>query len=239
MFISYTEDHASNVYVLFNMNNQAIFMSRNNLWLHKLFHHHMKTKSALIPRFTAYDATPATTTNTQPVPPAVAPTIAPAPIPQRLTRAITPRTFNPPTISSPSTSEDSDDDDDDDDDDGPPVPPPTPYEPFDMTDTNAPLTPRLPRELHNLERFCNPKPGNQGNIALLTQSDEVIEDDMLACPYEEPGADLEIIRDDDEFSTAHLPEYDSNPQSAAQALLSKKSKHWWKAMITEFLKSQV
>jgi hypothetical protein len=35
-----------------------------------------------------------------------------------------------------------------------------------------------------------------------------------------------------------LPEYDSNPQSAAQALLSKKSKHWWKAMITEFLNGE-
>jgi hypothetical protein len=29
MFIGYTEDHASNVYVFFNLNNQAIFMSRN------------------------------------------------------------------------------------------------------------------------------------------------------------------------------------------------------------------
>jgi Reverse transcriptase (RNA-dependent DNA polymerase) len=47
--------------------------------------------------------------------------------------------------------------------------------------------------------------------------------------------DLQIISDDEEFWNAHLPEYDSNPQSAAQALLSKKSKHWWKAMITEFL----
>jgi hypothetical protein len=48
-------------------------MSFNLVWLHKLFHQHMKTKSALIPGFT--------------VPPAVAPTIAPAPIPQRVTRA--------------------------------------------------------------------------------------------------------------------------------------------------------
>jgi hypothetical protein len=48
---------------------------------------------------------------------------------------------------------------------------------------------------------------------------------MLAYPYKAPGADLEIINDDVEFSNAHLPEYDSNPQSAAQALLSKKSKH--------------
>jgi hypothetical protein len=38
-----------------------------------------------------------------------------------------------------------------------------------------------------------------------------------------------------EFCIAHLPEYDSNPQSAAQALLRKKFKHWWKAMITELL----
>jgi hypothetical protein len=58
---------------------------------------------------------------------------------------------------------------------------------------------------------------------------------MLANPYKEPGADLEIINDDVEFCNAHLPEYDSNPQSAAQALISKKSKHWRKAMITEFL----
>jgi hypothetical protein len=49
MFIGYTEDHASNVYVLFNLNDQAIFMSRNVLWLHKLYHPHMKTKSSLIP----------------------------------------------------------------------------------------------------------------------------------------------------------------------------------------------
>jgi hypothetical protein len=132
--------------VFFNLNNQAILMSCNVVWLHKLFHQHMKTKSALIPGFTAYDVPP-TTTNTQPVPPAVAPTIAPDPIPQRLTRATTSRTFNPPTISSPSASEDSDDDDDD----GHRVPPPTPHAPFDMTDTNAPLTPRLPRELRNLE----------------------------------------------------------------------------------------
>jgi hypothetical protein len=41
-----------------------------------MVHQHMKTKSALIPGFTAYDVTPATTST----PPAVAPTIAPAPI---------------------------------------------------------------------------------------------------------------------------------------------------------------
>jgi hypothetical protein len=87
-----------------------------------------------------------------------------------LTRATTSRTFNPPTISSPSTSEDSDDDD------GTPIPPPTPHVPFDMTDTNAPLTPRLPRELLNLETFYNPKPGDKGNIALLTHSNDISED---------------------------------------------------------------
>jgi hypothetical protein len=58
---------------------------------------------------------------------------------------------------------------------------------------------------------------------------------VLPYPYNKPGADLESISDNVEFFNAHLPEYDSNPQSAAQALLSKKSKHWWKDMITEFL----
>jgi hypothetical protein len=29
MFIGHTEDHSSNVYVFFNLNNQAIFMSQN------------------------------------------------------------------------------------------------------------------------------------------------------------------------------------------------------------------
>jgi hypothetical protein len=88
MFIGYTEDHASDVYVLFNLNNQAIFITCNLVWLHKLFHQHMKTKSALIPGFTAYNVTPATT-NSRPIQPAVAPTNAPAPITQRLTRAAT------------------------------------------------------------------------------------------------------------------------------------------------------
>jgi hypothetical protein len=110
MFIGYTEDHASNVYMFFNLNNQAIFMSHNVVWLHKLFHQRTNTKSALIPGPTAYDVTPATT-NTQHVPPAAAPTIASDPIPQRLTRATTSRTVNPPTISSPFTSDNSDDDD--------------------------------------------------------------------------------------------------------------------------------
>jgi hypothetical protein len=55
----------------------------------------MKTKSTLIPDFTAYDATP-TNEFTVTVPPAVAPTIAPAPITQRLTRATAPRTFTFP-----------------------------------------------------------------------------------------------------------------------------------------------
>jgi hypothetical protein len=85
----------------------------------------------LIPGFIANDVTPAAT-NSQPVQPPVAPTIASAPIPQRLTHAATFRTFIPPTTS---TSEDSDDD-------GHQVPPPTPHTPFDMTDTNATLTPR-------------------------------------------------------------------------------------------------
>jgi hypothetical protein len=58
MFIDYAEDHESNVHVFFNLNNQAIFMLRNVVWLHKLFHQHIKTKSALIPGFTAYDSQP-------------------------------------------------------------------------------------------------------------------------------------------------------------------------------------
>jgi hypothetical protein len=140
MFICYTEDHASNVYVFFDLNNQAIFMSCNVVWLHKLFHQHMKTKSALIPGFNVYDVSPSIT-NSQPVPPAVAPTIAPAPITPRLTRKTAPRIFTPPSISA---SDDSDDNDDD-----VPVPPPTPHDPFDMHDTNSPLTPRLPHELQN------------------------------------------------------------------------------------------
>jgi Reverse transcriptase (RNA-dependent DNA polymerase) len=78
------------------------------------------------------------------------------------------------------------------------------------------------------------KPGDQGNIPLLTQSCDLIKDEMLAYPYKEPCADLQIISDDVEFCNAHLPEYDSSPQSAAQALLSKKSNHWWKSMTTEF-----
>jgi hypothetical protein len=123
MFIGYKEDHASKVYVFFNLNNQAICMSRNVVWLHKLFHQHMKTKSALIPGFTV---TP-TTTNT---PSAVAPTIAPAPITPRLTRTAAPRIVTPPSISA---SDNSDDDNDD-----VPVLPPTPHAPFGMHDTNAP-----------------------------------------------------------------------------------------------------
>jgi hypothetical protein len=129
MFIGYTEAHASNVYVFFNLNNQAIFMSPNVVWLHKLFHQHMKTKSALIPGFNVYDVSP-TITNTQPIPPAIAPTIAPAPIIPRLTRTVH-RIFTPPSISAS---------DNNDDDDFVPVPPPTPHAPFDMHDTNAPLT---------------------------------------------------------------------------------------------------
>jgi hypothetical protein len=197
IFIGYTEDHASNVYVFFNLNNQAIFMSQNVVWLHKLFHQHMTTKSALIPGFNTYDVTIATT-NTPPVPPAVAPTIAPAPIISRLTRTTAPRIFTPPSISA---SDDSDDDDDDVS-----IPPPTPHAPFDMHDTNAPLTPHLPRELRNLETFYNPKPGDNSNIALLTHSNDIIEDEMLGYPYKAPDADLANITDDVEFCNAHLPE---------------------------------
>jgi Reverse transcriptase (RNA-dependent DNA polymerase) len=200
-------------------------MSRNVVWLPILFHQHMKTKSALIPGISIYDVSHAIT-NAQPVPPAIAPTIALAPITPRLTRTTAPRIFTPLSIS---TSDDSDDDDD------VPVPPPTPHAPFDMHDTNALLAPRLPRELHSLETFYNPKPGDKSNIALRTHDNNTCEDELLALPYKEPGADLEIISDDVEFCNANLAEYDSNPQSAAQALLSKKSKHWWKAMITEFL----
>jgi hypothetical protein len=78
-------------------------------------------------------------------------------------------------------------------------------------------------------RHYNPKPGDKSNIALITHSNDINEDEKLDYPYKEPGADLEIISDDVEFCNAHLPEYDSNPQSAAQDPLSKKSKHWWKA----------
>jgi hypothetical protein len=99
MFIGYTDDHASNVYLFFNLSNQAIFMSHNVVWLHKLFHQHMNTKSALISGFTAYDITPANENNAV-VPPAVASTIAHAPIPQRLTLANAPRTFTFPTVTS-------------------------------------------------------------------------------------------------------------------------------------------
>jgi hypothetical protein len=186
----------------------------------------MQTKSALIPGINVYDVSPSIT-NAQPVPPAIAPTIDPAPIISRLTRTKAPHIFTPPSIPA---SDDSDDNDDD-----VPVPPPTPHAPFDMHDTNVLLTPRLPRELRNMETFYNPKPGDKSNIALLTYDNDICEDELLAYPYKEPGTDLEISSDDIEFCNAHLPEYDSNPQSAAQALLSKKSKHWWKAMITEFL----
>jgi hypothetical protein len=79
MFIGYTEDHESNVYVFFNLNNQAIFMSRNVVWLHKLFHQHMKTKSALIPGFNVYDVSPSITNNPS-VPPAVAPQLLQLPL---------------------------------------------------------------------------------------------------------------------------------------------------------------
>jgi hypothetical protein len=193
---------------------QVIIM-HTPVWLHKLFHEHMKTKSALIPEFSADDVTHVTN-NTQP-------TIALAPIPQTMTCTTALRIFNPPP---PSVSEESDDDD------GTPVPPPTPHTPFDMNDTIAPLGHHLPHDLHNLATFYSPKPGDQGNIALLTHSNYIHEDEVLAYPYKEPGADIEIISDDVEFCNSHLPEYDSNPQSDAQALLSKKSKYWCKAIIT-------
>jgi hypothetical protein len=90
-----------------------------------------------------------------------------------------------------------------------------------MHDTNAPLTPRLPRELRNLETFYNPKPGDKSNIALLTQDNDTCKDEILAYPYKEPDADLETIHDNVEFCNAHLPEYDGNPQSDVQDLLSK------------------
>jgi hypothetical protein len=118
----------------------------------------MKTKSALIPGFNACDITPVHEHHVT-VPPSVAPTIVPAPIPQRLTRANAPRVFIFPDVSSSSASEESDDDD------GPPAPPITNHAQIDMTDTNAPLTPCLPHELCNLETFYNPKPGDQTNIA--------------------------------------------------------------------------
>jgi hypothetical protein len=121
IFIGYTEDHASNVYLFFNLNNQTIFMLRNVAWLHKLFHQHMKTKSALIPGIIIYDVSPAIT-NTQPVPPAIAPTIVPASITPRLTRTIAPRIFTPRSISA---SDNSDDDGDD-----VPVPSPTLHAPL-------------------------------------------------------------------------------------------------------------
>jgi hypothetical protein len=100
----------------------------------------MKTKSALIPEFNIYDVS-TSITNAQPVPPAIAPTIAPAQITPRLTLTTAPRIFTHPPISA---SDDSDDDEE-------PAPPPTPHAPFYMHYTNAPLTPRLPRELRNLE----------------------------------------------------------------------------------------
>jgi hypothetical protein len=44
---------------------------------------------------------------------------------------------------------------------------------------------------------------------------------LLAYPYTEPVEDIKTSHDDIEFCNAHLPECDSNPQSAAQALPSK------------------
>jgi hypothetical protein len=142
----------------------------------------------------------------------------------RLTHATAPCIFTPPSISA---SDDSDDYDDD-----VPGPPPTPHASFDMHDTNASLTTRLTREIRNLETFYNPKPGDENNIALLTHGNH--NDETLANPYKEPGADLEIISDDVEFCNAHLPEYDSNPQSAAQALLRKNPSNGGKLWLQSF-----
>jgi hypothetical protein len=183
-----------------------------------VIHKHMKTKVALVPGFMAYDITPANANNVV-VPPAVAPIIAPAPIPQRETRATAPRSFTFPTVTTTSASEESDDDD------GPPVSLPTTHAPFDMTDTSAPLTPRLPCELLNLETFYNPKPSGQGNFALCTQSNVRDEDELLAYPYnEKPSDDIKNVTSNEniEFCHAHLPKYDSNPQSADQVHLTKK-----------------
>jgi hypothetical protein len=182
--------------VFFNLNNQSIFMLQNFVWLHKLFHQHMKTKSALIPGISIFDVSHAIT-NAQPVPPAMAPTIAPAPITPRLTRTTAPHIATPPSIYA---IDDSDEDDDDFHD-----PTPTPHAPFDMHDTNAPLTPRLPRELRNFETFYNLKPGDKSNIALLTHDNHTCADELLAFPYNDSGVDLEIISNNVEFCNAHLP----------------------------------
>jgi hypothetical protein len=86
-----------------------------------------------------------------------------------------------------------------------------------------------------VETFYNAKPGDKSNIALLAHDNDTWKDEILAYPSKDPDTDIKNISDNVEFCNAHLPEYESNPQSAAQALLSKKSKHWWKAMIAEFL----
>jgi hypothetical protein len=80
--------------------------------------------SAHTPGFTAYDITRANENNAV-IPPAVAPTIAPAPIPQRLTHENVLMTFTFPTVSSSSASKEIDDNDD-----GPPVPPQTTHAPI-------------------------------------------------------------------------------------------------------------
>jgi hypothetical protein len=137
----------------------------------KLFHQHLKTKSAHIPGFTAYDVTPINE-STVTVTTCSGSYYYSCYHSSKINRTTAPRTFTSPHVTSPSASEESDDDD------GPPVPPPATHAHFDMTDTNAPLTPRLPCELCNLETFYNPKQGDQGNIALLTQSHD--EDEMFA-----------------------------------------------------------
>jgi hypothetical protein len=149
-------------------------LSHTVIWLHKLFHQHMKTKSALILGFSAYDVTPSNDINAV-VPPAVAPTIAPAPFLKNYHAQMP--TFTFPTVTSLSASKESDDED------GPPVPPLTTHAPLDMTGTNACLTPRLPHELQNLETFYNPKPGGNSNFALLNQSNAMQEDKLPAFLY--------------------------------------------------------
>jgi hypothetical protein len=84
-----------------------------------------------------------------------------------------------------------------------------------------------------LETFCNPQPGGQVNFAHRIA---INEDALLAYPYNEcPEIETLTSNENTEFCHVHLPEYDNNPQSAAQFLLRKKSKCWWKSMITGFL----
>jgi hypothetical protein len=151
----------------------------------------------------------------------MAPTIAPAPINTRPAPA--PRSFQNVTSSYSS--------DDDDNVDGPPVA----HEPFDLTDTNAPLTPQLSCKLSSFNAFYNPKPCGQGNFTLLAQPNVIPEDELLSYHYGNHPSKETILEETTEFCNAHLPDYNTNTQSAAQAVLSKRSKHWWKSMIADFL----